>query len=478
MIKKILCFVALILFAENSVAQYAKPGWFVAGDAVEMNQEISIENSGQVSNRLQKRSLRQTQYQAPKKQQFRNKMENVTDSGFALSESELKFASLLLKQEYNANKGNNFVIAPLSFYATSVLLANGVVDSTLLEFSKLFSIFRLTDVNATLKSYLASKNKSYEWNISLWGNVFSQRYRTMIGDILGAETWSMQGSTDVLNSWMSEKTEGIVDEVVASRPVNDDELYVVSSLGFQQNWQQAFDEKLTKEKIFYAATGEETVVNMMYQHGTFEYFENDFMQVVRLFFSSGDYITFYLPRENADFDKFIANFEDYKMMPEMYSIELDLFIPRFQLSYNWKNIKDVFGEFGVSNIFSPIYNFAKMISYDVQAQVSDIILNTRFRIDEGVSAAEDGILSDNDIKNPSTNTSALFNANRPFVFMLNKGDMIGVVAVGDKMSREMKENQQIDKVGKVVVKERKNGSPEWYEDKNYQGDFVLKRELR
>ena len=62
--------------------------------------------------------------------------------------------------------------------------------------------------------------------------------------------------------------------------------------------------------------------------------------------------------------------------------------------------------------------------------------------------------------------------------MLNKGDMIGVVAVGDKMSREMKENQQIDKVGKVVVKERKNGSPEWYEDKNYQGDFVLKRELR
>lgn len=476
MIKKILCVVALIFFAENSVAQYAKPGWFVIDDDVEIKQEQSIEQDKQQENNIN--SLQKNQQRTSEDQQVFNRKNDVASNGFALSKSELKLASLLLKKEYQASKGKNFVIAPLSFYATSVLLANGVVDSSLLEFSKLFSIFRLADVNATLKSYLTSKNKSFEWNISLWGNIFSQRYRTTIGDILSAETWSLQGSTDVLNSWMSEKTNGAVDDVVASRPVNDDELYVISSLGFYHNWQQAFDKKLTKEKIFYTATGEETVVNMMYQHGIFEYFENDFMQVVRLFFNSGDYVTFYLPRENADFDKFVANFEEYKMMPEMSSKELDLFIPRFQLSYNLKNVKDVFGEFGISEIFSPIYNFAKMINYDVQAQVSDVILNTRFRIDEGNVAKEEDSSIDDSVKNLPVTASVVFNANRPFIFMLNKGDMIGVVTIGNKISQDIRENKEAEKVGEVVVKERKNGSPEWYEDKNQRGDFVLKSELR
>lgn len=473
MIKRILCFVIALMFvAENSVAQYAKPGWFVAGNAVEIKQEKGVENRRQVT------GAQKNQQKISKNKEVHIKKENIDSAGFALSKSELKLASSLLKKEYLKNKGKNFVIAPLSFYATSVLLANGVVDSSLLEFSKLFSIFRLVDVNAVLKSYLASKNKSFEWDISLWGNIFSQRYRTMIGDILGAETWSMQGSTDVLNSWISEKTNGAVDEVVASRPVNDDELYVVSSLGFHQNWQHVFDKKLTKEKIFYTASGEETAANMMYQHGAFEYFENDFMQVVRLFFDSGDYVTFYLPRENADFDKFVANFEEYKMMPEMSSQELDLFIPRFQLSYNLKNVKDVFGEFGISEIFSPIHNFAKMINYDVQAQVSDVILNTRFKIDEGTATTEDDSSIDDSVKNLPVTASVVFNANRPFIFMLNKGDMIGVVTIGNKISQEMRERQKLEQVSEVVIKERKNGSPEWYEDKNQRGDFVLKSELR
>ena len=482
MFRKILCCVfVLICFAGDGVAQYARSGWFVVddvNDSLVQKQEKMAEDGEKNSVKPYKRSVQQNRQKTLRKQQSHAQQEKINRNGFSLSKSELKLASLLLKKEYQISKGKNFVIAPLSFYATAVLLANGVVDSGLLEFSKLFSIFRLVDVDTTLKSYLTSKNKSLEWNISLWGNIFSQRYRTMIGDILGAETWSMQGSTDVLNSWIREKTNKVIDEIIVSRPVNDDELYVVSSLGFYQNWQYAFDEKLTKEKIFYTATGEETVVNMMYQHGTFEYFENDFMQVVRLFFSSGDYITFYLPRENADFDKFVANFEDYKMMPEMYPTDMDLFIPRFQLSYNWKNVKDVFEGFGIAEIFSSTYNFAKMINYDVSAQVSDIFLNTRLQIDEGATLEETKVDNGDNAKKQITTVAAMFNANRPFVFMLNKGDMIGVITAGNKISQEILENKNSEMVGEVVVRERKNGSPEWYEDKNQQGDFILKNKLR
>ena len=231
--------------------------------------------------------------------------------------------------------------------------------------------------------------------------------------------------------------------------------------------------KLTKKKVFYAADGEETSVNMMYQNGEFDYFENDFMQVVRLFFDTGDYIVFYLPRENTDFGKFVANFEDYKMMPEFQPQRLDLFVPRFQLSYNMSNLRETFAGFGVKEIFDSIYNFAKMINFDVQAKVSEIFSNVRIRIDEGIlqQDLEDNV-TDNNV------SSAMFNANRPFIFMINQGDIIGVITVGNKLSPNELTAVQEEKVSEVAVKERKNGDPAWYENKNERGDFILKEDLK
>ena len=47
----------------------------------------------------------------------------------------------------------------LSFYILSVLIANGVVDESLLEFSKMFPVLRIRDVDAKLAEYLKSQNE-------------------------------------------------------------------------------------------------------------------------------------------------------------------------------------------------------------------------------------------------------------------------------------------------------------------------------
>lgn len=463
----------------SGYAQYARPGWFVAEDAADDFSENEVEHkqpgikdksfTAKRANSVSK--LRHSEKQVGQRTGKFNSQE--LKDGFSLGNRELKLAATLLKNEYRENNGRNFVVSPLSFYAVSVLLANGVVDSSLLEFSKIFSIFRLAEVSDKIKAYLVSKNNSYEWAISLWGNVFSQRYRTLIGDVVKAEVWSLQGTTDTLNVWMQEKTDGSISKIVEARPVNDDELFVVSSLGFYHNWVSPFDKKLTKKKVFYATDGEETSVNMMYQNGNFDYFENDFMQVVRLFFDTGDYIVFYLPRENTDFGKFVANFEDYKMMPKFQSQKLDLFIPRFQLSYGMNNVRETLAAFGVKEIFGSIYNFAKMINFDVQAKVSEIFSNVRVRIDEGAFPQDlEKSTEENDI------SSVMFNANRPFIFMINQGDIIGVIAVGNKLSSEELMEMREEKVSEVTVRERKNGEPAWYENKNEQGDFILKENLK
>ncbi len=462
-------------------AQYMRPGWFVAEEKMTPSMEDRLPENQYGKFRVEKNNVKKQsgvrqlpQYAIDDKSS--KAVRRVPNSSFSLSDRELKLASILLKNEYKNSAGKNFLVSPLSFYAVSVLLANGVVDSSLHQFSKIFSIFRLADVNDKIKQYLQSKRKTYEWGISLWGNVFSQRYRTLIGDVVKAETWSVQDGTDTLNAWMSEKTQGVVDKIIEVRPVNDDELFVLASLGVYPNWEIPFNQSMTKKKIFYTVSGEQTSVNMMYLNGEVDYFENEFMQAVRLFFDTGDFIVFYLPCENSDFSKFVANFEDYKMMPDFQKMNVDLFIPKFQLSYNLENARALFAVLDVTEIFNPIYNFAKMINFDTQAQVSDILMNVRLRIDEGGISE-----SKNDLDDKEENThsvKAVFNANRPFIFMINQGDIIGAIVKGNKLSvEEVKANQQID-VGEVDVKERKNGNPAWYENKNEQADFYLKDELK
>ncbi len=460
-------------------AQYARPGWFVVEDAANLSEDKVERNSFVADEKTNLTQVNeQPSFRHSQKHDLRKKSEKyakLLDNGFSLGKRELKLATLLLKDEYEENTRRNFVISPLSFYAVSVLLANGVVDSTLLEFSKLFSVFRLADVSNTLKAYLSSKSKSYEWNISLWGNIFSQRYRTLIGDIVQAETWSLQGNTSTLNMWISEKTGEGVDKIIEERPVNDDELFVVSTLGFYHNWKYPFNQSLTRRKIFQSLDGEDTVVNMMYQNGSFDYFENDFMQVVRLFFDTGDFIVLYLPNENSDFSKFVANFEDYKMLPEFQSKKIDLFIPRFQLSSNLSNVREKFAIWGVQEIFNSIYNFAKMVNFDVSVKISEVFFNVRVRIDEGRTLDE----GDKGIENKANeDMPIIFNANRPFIFMINRGDIIGVIVKGNKLTPDDLDTSQKEQVGEVVIKERKNGDPAWYENKNKQGDFILKENLK
>ena len=59
---------------------------------------------------------------------------------FANNNKDLELASKWLKKEFESARMQNILLSPLDFYFASVLMANGVVDQTLVEFSKMFSV--------------------------------------------------------------------------------------------------------------------------------------------------------------------------------------------------------------------------------------------------------------------------------------------------------------------------------------------------
>lgn len=321
---------------------------------------------------------------------------------------------------------------------------------------------------------------------SLWGKVFSKRYREQMNNMLGTEIWSLQEDTAPINVWLKEKTGGAFNNAVEIRPVPEGALFLAGAAYFDGEWKFPFEEENTKLLNFYNMDGSIGKVMMMSQELVTDYYEDAVMQAVRLYFASGDYLTVFLPRAASDFNKFAANIGERRLKPEFNRERVEVSLPQFELFYKISDFRSLYALFGVQKIFLPDnYDFAKMINYDFPAYVEEVALQTKIRVREtrvrsggaGGNGAAETVkpsvvtgLSGKDVKE--------FRANRPFIFMVNEGDIIGVYVKGRAEAAETAGKEDFQKTGTVYVREKKNGTPAWYEDKNQRGDFILRNDLK
>ena len=120
------------------------------------------------------------------------------------------------------------------------------MDESLLEFSKMFPVLRIRDVDAKLAEYLKSQNEGIMLVNSLWGKVFSKRYREQMNNMLGTEIWSLQEDTAPINAWLKEKIGGAFNNAVEIRPVPEGALFLAGAAYFDGEWKFPFDKENTK----------------------------------------------------------------------------------------------------------------------------------------------------------------------------------------------------------------------------------------
>lgn len=490
------CLMWTNFFGLPAAAQYARPGWFVVDKVESADGNFEAEKHGADKVEEPEADIVLGAEESYVSLSGKEHMKHPADEkpvgtghfreNFSLNNQNLRLAAVWLKQEMPKAEGKNFVLSPLSFYILSVLIANGVVDESLLEFSKMFPVLRIRDVDAKLAEYLKSQNEGIMLVNSLWGKVFSKRYREQMNNMLGTEIWSLQEDTAPINVWLKEKTGGAFNNAVEIRPVPEGALFLAGAAYFDGEWKFPFEEENTKLLNFYNMDGSIGKVMMMSQELVTDYYEDAVMQAVRLYFASGDYLTVFLPRAASDFNKFAANIGERRLKPEFNRERVEVSLPQFELFYKISDFRSLYALFGVQKIFLPDnYDFAKMINYDFPAYVEEVALQTKIRVREtrvrsggaGGNGAAETVrpsavtgLSGKDVKE--------FRANRPFIFMVNEGDIIGVYVKGCVEAAETAGKEDFQKTGTVYVREKKNGTPAWYEDKNQRGDFILRNDLK
>lgn len=341
---------------------------------------------------------------------------------FAKNNKDLLLAEKLLKQVYEGSE-RNFVISPLSFYSMSVLLANGVVDETLFEFSSMFPVLHLKEVNQALKGYLEYRRDSIGVSNSLWGRMFSEHYQNLMAEELGAEMWGLGDTTEPINNWAMVRTEGAVEDMASVEKVASDDMFASSIAYFKQK-SAPFTVKALSKKQFFNLDGSISKVDMLRGESVADYYEGEGVQVLRLSYLSGDTITIYLPDTEIPFDDFVRGFNVNKLKPIYEQKEVKILMPKIDIKYALNNAQAIYENMGIHRIFKKNnFDFAKMVSFDEKVSFSKVLMKSLIII------GADSATSDN---KTDLSTKVSFEADHPFVFMLNDGDFIGAYIFGEE----------------------------------------------
>lgn len=277
-----------------------------------------------------------------------------------LSASVTAFSDKLMKKCAAENGGKNLILSPLSVIYALTLCSNGASGETLAEFEALNGI-PTDEMNEYLWSYAAklagTENSTVRTANSVWGNVNSftmaEDFRTVSEKYYNAESLSIdfadQSNVDVINGWVSEKTDGLIPNAVEELdPATM--LMLLNTVMFDGAWEKDYKEYQVSEGVFHGANVSRNNVEFMYstENG---YFEVDGGVGFSKMYKDGYAFTAVLP--DGDLGQFIAAADLGEIVDAAMSGtgKVDAAIPKFEYETEM-GLLDVLKEMGLKRAMS------------------------------------------------------------------------------------------------------------------------------
>jgi len=272
----------------------------------------------------------------------------------------------------NAAEGDeNLFISPLSVSMALGMTLNGAGGETYSAMRQTLELAGLTEeeINQSYRSLIdlltdLDPRVVFQIANSIWyRDIFpiAQAFVDLNKQYFDAEVQGLDfndsGAADVINSWVEEKTNGKIEDIVDS-PIDPlTVMFLINAIYFNGDWTYQFDKEKTQDDQFTLPDGSTKQVPMM-NHGsvTFPYFETEDFQAISLAY--GDslfYMTIILPRPERDLNSLIAELDKdtwVDWMNQFSPHELDLFqMPKFELEYEIK-LNDVLSALGMEIAFN------------------------------------------------------------------------------------------------------------------------------
>ena len=223
-------------------------------------------------------------------------------------------------------------------------------------------------------------------------------------------------AADVVNSWVSAKTNGKITELVEP-PLDSVKLILVNAVYFLNGWRNPFRDTLTKPQPFQLQDGTRIDVHMMRTYSHLDYFETDAFEVIKLPYADPRFsMSFYLPKLGqppAAILNHISAGSSSQTFSERY---IELGLPRYTIKWRTELVPPL-QKLGVRSLFSAANADLTGMAPQAELFISKVLHQTYIRVDEeGTEAAAATAMFAAPGSSPGMPKPLIFD--RPFVAVL------------------------------------------------------------
>ena len=373
----------------------------------------------------------------------------LSDIESNIVDAQSEFACNFFKASLSMNKGENFVISPLSAYMDLSMVANGASGKTASELTSVLmgknsTIEEVNAFNKRLATELMAMDNRAKLKLSnsIWySNDFqiNPAFLSVNKEYYDALSTSLDftksESFDLMDKWVDDATNGLIKRFPTRASF---QFTIANALYFNGKWAYPFDPDDTKDDRFINSDGSISTVKMMEKIG-FEYYEptqeNGKFVIVQIPYGNWSY-TFNVAFSISDSDVSLDGIENVIIPENIKKISYSriygstIKLPRFEVS-TLGDITKAMSELGLKELFSDKPDLTG-ISNSKIGQLS-ILQESIIKVDE--SGAEAGSVTSMipttgllDGSEPGMPKS--FIVNSPFVFWIMEQSTQSIVFIG------------------------------------------------
>jgi serine protease inhibitor len=363
--------------------------------------------------------------------------------------SDQQFAIEFFANVFNeeaAELDKNFMISPLSLSMALAMTWNGADGETKAVMQKVLKLDGYTDQEVNeyyekLREALLKTDPSTKLAIanSIWTNKnikikddFIRLNNEYFNSTVESVDFSDANSVKLMNKWAADNTNNLITHVLDKTNPNA-LMYLMNALYFKGIWTSEFNSRNTSSKPFYSEDGQTKNVDMMHQKSSFNYNENQTMQIVELPYGNQAFsMIVLLPKEGnklADVTQELQNSNSWgNLVSGLRSTQVDLYLPKFKTEYS-RVLNDVLEKMGMGIAFEPgAADFSRMT--DADAFIYFVEQFTYINTDEvGTEAAAVTVVGIEPTSYQPDRT-ATFNANRPFIYIIRENSTGSILFMG------------------------------------------------
>ncbi len=358
-------------------------------------------------------------------------VEYYSDYSRIFGEFTAKTASELLK-----DKKENTCYSSVSLFATMSLISETTESDTQKQILSLLGMNSIDELEDYYKQMLGDIGEKTETSKivlanSFWmagnslSNVTNEKVDSMI-QALDCEMFLKEEiSATEINSWVEEKTEGLIKNMLSAGDVPENMTFV-NTLYYKSKWIAQVKEK-SVEQAFYLENGnsvQTTFLNISKQN--LEYFITDEYTCVLIPMEIGE-VVLILPNEDVDLQSIISENDINNIMATSMDEEkkisgtVSLEFPKCDIEYSvsTENINEVLEKLGCSDLFNNAQWVNGIVGGDIQ-----IIQNTRFMFnEEGIEGAAATAAVNYIARGASEEEPLNVIYNRPFMYILMQDEI-------------------------------------------------------